>query len=192
MRIILLIVLAILVVILIRKLTSRTDEQFANMLNFDNIEKSTETDKTVTVYLTEQDSGSFHPKYTISNSQKKPYLFVNDFWELYNLKVDIQDKDRNVVSQITHYNYNIYNFTIDGLKNKFQYINNNNKKLMITSDNKQFSFVGNSIIYGPNDIGTFSGDEVTVKVTYEKYKNIFAIGYMIYKQLMKEESQVQI
>lgn len=192
MRIIPLIILAILVIILIKKLTSRTDEQFVNMLNFDNIEKSTKTDKTVTVYLTEQDSESFHPKYTISNSSKKPYLFVNDFWELYNLKVDIQDKNRNSVSQITHYNYNIYNFTIDGLKNKFQYINNNNKKFMITSDNKQFSFIKNSIIYGPTTIGTFQGDEITVKVTYEKYKNIFAIGYMIYKQLMKEESQVKI
>jgi len=108
------------------------------------------------------------------------------------LKVDIQDKDRNVVSQITHYNYNIYNFTIDGLNNKFQYINSNNKKFIITSDNKQFSFVGNSIMYGSITIGTFQGDEITVKVTYDKYKNIFAIGYMIYKQLMKEESQVRI
>lgn len=192
MRIIPLIILAILVIILIKKLSRKDNEQFVNMLNFDDIEKSAKTDKTVTVYLTEQDSESFHPKYTISNSNKKPYLFINDFWELYNLKVDIQDKNKNIVSKITHYNYNIYNFSIDGLNNKFQYINNNDKKFIITSNNKQFLFTNNSIIYGPTNIGTFQGDEITVKITYERYKNIFAIGYMIYKQLMKEESQVKI
>jgi len=47
-------------------------------------------------------------------------------------------------------------------------------------------------MYGSITIGTFQGDEITVKVTYDRYKNIFAIGYMIYKQLIKEESQVRI
>ena len=61
---------------------------------------------------------------------------------MHDLNVNIQDKNKKIVSTIVHYNYNIYNFKIEGKSNKFQFLNNNSNLFVITSDNKDFQFTG--------------------------------------------------
>ena len=94
------------------------------------------------LYVNSVDTSSFHPKFVIKNGKKEPYLFINDFWEMHDLNVNVQDKNKKTVSTIVHYNYNIYNFKIEGKSNKFQFLNNNSNLFVITSDNKDFQFTG--------------------------------------------------
>jgi hypothetical protein len=202
MKILALILLLVLIYILIKKLT-KTNETFTNLLNFDSINqaKMNAQPSTTTVYLEEYDTDSFHPKFVIANNMKLPYLFINDFWEMYNLDIKVQDKNKNVVSTINHQNYNIYTFYIDGIQNKIQFINKSYLKFILTSkegkQQKEFHIKDDEIIYVNESIGTVTNEDtkswkIEIMDQYNKYLNSIAIAYMIYLQLLKEHSQISI
>ena len=202
MKILALILLLILIYILIKKLT-KTNETFTNLLNFDSINqaKMNAPPSTTTIYLEEYDTDSFHPKFVIANNMKLPYLFINDFWEMYNLDIKVQDKNKNIVSTINHQNYNIYTFYIDGIQNKIQFINKSYLKFILTSkedkQQKKFHIKDDEIIYVNESIGTITNKDtkswkIEIMDQYNKYSNSIAIAYMIYLQLLKEHSQISI
>jgi VCBS repeat-containing protein len=202
MKIVAVIILLLLIYILISKLTKR--ENFTNLLNFDSVNSNKKTELIKkTIFLEEYDTDSFHPKFVIADSNKKPYLFVNDFWEMYNLNINVQDKDRKIISTIKHYNYNIYNYNLDNKNNKFQNLNKNNKLFIITSKSnhsKTFDINGTNnnseIIYINEKIGNITKNEkewkIEINEQYQEYKNIIALGYMIYVQLLKEHQHISI
>lgn len=203
MKIVAVIILLLLIYILINKLSKR--ENFTNLLNFDSINstKKKELVEKKTIFLEEYDTDSFHPKFVIADSNKKPYLFVNDFWEMYNLSVNVQDKERNIISTIKHYNYNIYNYNLDEKNNKFQNLNKNNRLFIITSKSnhsKTFEINGTNnnseIIYINEKIGSITKKnkewKIEINKQYQEYKNIVALGYMIYIQLLKEHQHISI
>ena len=204
MKIVAVIILLFLIYILINKLSRR--ENFTNLLNFDSVNsnKKKELIENKIIFLEEYKTDSFHPKFIVLDSNEKPYLFINDFWEMYNLSVNVQNKDRKIISTIKHYNYNIYNYNLDKKTNKFQNFNKNNKLFTITSkSNNSKTFIINGtnnnseIIYINEKIGSITKNnkkrwKIEINTQYQEYKNIIALGYMIYVQLLKEHQHISI
>ena len=203
MKILAVIILLFLIYILINKLSKR--EKFTNLLNFDSVNSNNKKEllENKIIFLEEYKTDSFHPKFVILDNNKKPYLFINDFWEMYNLSVNVQDKDRNIITTIKHYNYNIYNFNLDKKDNKFQNYNKNNKLFTITSksnNSKTFNINGTNnnseIIYINEKIGSIMKKnkkwKIEINKQYQEYKNIIALGYLIYIQLLKEHQHISI
>lgn len=198
MKIIAILILIFLLFILFKKLNNRI-EHFTHLFDFNSNSKNTNED-IVTLYVNSVDTSSFHPKFVIKNKKKEPYLFINDFWEMHDLKVNVQDKNKKTISTIIHYNYNIYNYKIEGKSNKFQFLNNNSNLFVITSSNKEFKFIGSmnniTIKNSGQEVGTImkEGDDYKIELyqSLEDYKNIIAIGYIIYIQLLKEHSHISI
>lgn len=198
MKIIAILILIFLLFILFKKLNNRI-EHFTHLFDFKSNSENTNEDL-VSLYVNSVDTSSFHPKFVIKNGKKDPYLFINDFWEMHDLNVNVQDKNKKTVSTIVHYNYNIYNYKIEGKSNKFQFLNNNSNLFVITSDNKDFQFTGNMsnlvIKNSGQEVGNIikEGDDYKIELyqSLEDYKNIIAIGYIIYLQLLKEHSHISI
>lgn len=198
MKIIAILILIFLLFILFKKINNRI-EHFTHLFDFNSNSENTNEDM-VSIYVNSIDTSSFHPKFVIKTEKKKPYLFINDFWEMHDLNVNVQDKNKKTVSTIVHYNYNIYNYKIEGKSNKFQFLNNNSNLFIITSDNKDFQFIGsmdNIIIKkSGQEVGTImkKGEDYKIELyqNLEDYKNIIAIGYIIYLQLLKEHSHITI
>lgn len=198
MKIIAILILIFLLFILFKKLNNKI-EHFTHLFDFNSNSENTNED-IVTLYINSVDTSSFHPKFVIKNEKKESYLFINDFWEMHDLNVNIQDKNKKIVSTIVHYNYNIYNFKIEGKSNKFQFLNNNSNLFVITSDNKDFQFTGsmsNLVIKNSGqEVGSIVKEDEDYKIelyqSLEDYKNIIAIGYIIYLQLLKEQSHISI
>jgi hypothetical protein len=198
MKIIAILILIFLLFILFKKLNNKI-EHFTHLFDFNSNSENTNED-IVTLYINSVDTSSFHPKFVIKNEKKESYLFINDFWEMHDLNVNIQDKNKKIVSTIVHYNYNIYNFKIEGKSNKFQFLNNNSNLFVITSDNKDFQFTGSMsnlvIKKSGQEVGSIVKEDEDYKIelyqSLEDYKNIIAIGYIIYLQLLKEQSHISI
>lgn len=198
MKIIAILILIFLLFILFKKLNNRI-EHFTHLFDFKSNSENTNEDL-VSLYVNSVDTSSFHPKFIIKNGKKESYLFINDFWEMHDLNVNVQDKNKKTVSTIVHYNYNIYNYKIEGKSNKFQFLNNNSNLFVITSDNKDFQFTGNMsnlvIKNSGQEVGNIikEGDDYKLELyqSLEDYKNIIAIGYIIYLQLLKEHSHISI
>ena len=198
MKIIAILILIFLLFILFKKLNNRI-EHFTHLFDFKSNSENT-NEYLVSLYVNSVDTSSFHPKFVIKNGKKVPYLFINDFWEMHDLNVNVQDKNKKTVSTIVHYNYNIYNYKIEGKSNKFQFLNNNSNLFVITSDNKDFQFTGNMsnlvIKNSGQEVGNIikEGDDYKLELyqSLEDYKNIIAIGYIIYLQLLKEHSHISI
>lgn len=198
MKIIAILILIFLLFILFKKLNNRI-EHFTHLFDFKSNSENT-NEYLVSLYVNSVDTSSFHPKFVIKNGKKDPYLFINDFWEMHDLNVNVQDKNKKTVSTIVHYNYNIYNYKIEGKSNKFQFLNNNSNLFVITSDNKDFQFTGNMsnlvIKNSGQEVGNIikEGDDYKLELyqSLEDYKNIIAIGYIIYLQLLKEHSHISI
>ncbi len=177
-------------------------EYFTNLLNFDvsNQENKDNIIENTTIYLEEYDTNSFHPNFVISNNKKEGYLFIKDFWEMYNLFINIKDKNKKIISTITHYNSNIYKFNIDNIENKMKYINKDNKlfilNAIINKNIKEFIINKSNIIYNNENIGNIikNGNiiEINILNKYAIYINSIAISYMIYIQLVKEKMQIYI
>jgi len=201
MNIFALIILFILIYILLQKYMNKK-EYFTNLLNFDvsNQENEDNIIEKTTIYLEEYDTNSFHPNFIISNNKKEGYLFIKDFWEMYNLFINIKDKNKKIISTITHYNSNIYKFNIDNIENKMKYINKDNKlfilNTIINKNIKEFIINKSNIIYNNENIGNIikNGNiiEINILNKYTIYINSIAISYMIYIQLVKEKMQIYI
>ena len=201
MKILLVILLIFLIYVLASKFMrlSNKVEHFTHLFDFDSLKKDGNQEK-MTFHLEKHSTRSFHPKFTIQNGNKEPYLFINSFWEMHDLNIPIKDKDKNVISTIKHYNYNIYNYTLDDKDNKFRFINNNNTLFTLTSGKQEFTVKGSmkkGVVFHLNQqVGLIkkSGNSYVFKMDNDlsEYKNIMAVAFMIYLQLIKEQQHISI